>query len=142
MSYHLIYDGNCNLCVTFTKLLSQFDRGQIFDYIPMQEKAVSKLGITEEDCQMGMILIDAEQPQRRWQGSNAAEEIARLLPFGSGFVAAYRSIPGMKWMGDEVYAQVRDNRYSWFGKTKSTYYSDYPFGCNENQCSSDINDSH
>ena len=138
MSYHLIYDGNCNLCVTFTKLLSQFDRGQIFDYTPMQEKKVlSQLGITEEDCQMGMILIDADRPESRWQGSNAAEEIARLLPFGAGFVAAYRSLPGMKWMGDEVYAQVRDNRYSWFGKTESTYSSNYPFGCNENTCSSD-----
>ena len=137
MSYHLIYDGNCNLCVTFTKLLSQFDRGQIFDYVPMQEKAVlSELGITEEDCQMGMILVDADRPKSRWQGSRAAEEIASLLPFGSGFVAAYRSIPGMKWMGDEVYAQVRDNRYSWFGKTESTYYADYPFGCNEDHCSS------
>ena len=75
------------------------------------------------------ILIDGEQPEKRWQGSNAAEEIARLLPLGDVFIAAYRAIPGMKWIGDRSYEQVRDNRYNWFGKTNETYYSDYPFGC-------------
>lgn len=132
MNYHVIYDGNCNLCVTFTKLLAQFDRGQIFDYVPMQDEAtLEQFDITAKDCQMGMILIDGKQPTRRWQGSSAAEEIGRLLPLGDAFVAAYRSIPGMKWIGDRTYEQVRDNRYSWFGKTDSTYYSDYPFGCND-----------
>ena len=130
MSYHVIYDGNCNLCVTFTKLLAQFDEGQIFDYTPMQNEAVLKqFNVTAEDCEMGMILIDSKQPMKRWQGSNAVEEIARLLPLGDALIAAYRSIPGMKWMGDRTYEQVRDNRYSWFGKTDSTYYADYPFGC-------------
>jgi predicted DCC family thiol-disulfide oxidoreductase YuxK len=32
-------------------------------------------------------------------------------------------------MGDRVYEQVRDNRYSWFGKRSSTYQSAYPVGC-------------
>ena len=132
MSYHVIYDGNCNLCVTFAKLLAQFDRGKIFSYTPMQNKAVlTQFGITAEDCNLGMILIDRDRPTQRWQGSSAAEEIARLLPLGDTFIAAYRSIPGMKWFGDRAYEEVRDNRYSWFGKTDSTYYSDYPFGCND-----------
>ena len=132
MRYHVIYDGNCNLCVTFTKLLAQFDRGQLFDYIPMQDETTLKeFGITEEDCNLGMILIDRAQPEIRWQGSNAAEEIARLLPLGDAFVSAYRAIPGMKWIGDRSYEQIRNNRYSWFGKTDKTYYSDYPFGCKD-----------
>jgi predicted DCC family thiol-disulfide oxidoreductase YuxK len=130
MSYHVIYDGNCNLCVSFTKLLEQFDRGELFDYTPMQDLAtLQQFGITEQDCDLGMILIDGNQPEKRWQGSNAAEEIVKLLPLGDAFIAAYRSIPGMKWLGDKTYEQVRDNRYSWFGQTNTTYYSDYPFGC-------------
>lgn len=136
MNYHVVYDGNCNLCVTFTKLLAQFDRGQLFDYIPMQDIAtLEQFGITEQDCYLGMILINANQPEKRWQGSNAAEEIARLLPLGDAFVAAYRNIPGMKWLGDKTYEQVRDNRYSWFGQTENTYYSDYPFGCQQKSSS-------
>ena len=130
MKYHVIYDGNCNLCTNFTKLLEQFDRGQLFDYIPMQDRQkLAEFDITAQDCEMGMILIDGKQPNRRWQGSEAAEEITNLLPFGDALIAAYRAIPGVKWTGDRAYEQIRDNRYNWFGKRDSTYYSTYPFGC-------------
>jgi predicted DCC family thiol-disulfide oxidoreductase YuxK len=130
MKYHVIYDGNCNLCVTFTQLLEQFDRGTIFDYTPMQDEAtLQRFGITPDDCQMGMILVDAKNSECRWQGSDAVEEITRLLPMGEAFIAAYRALPGVKWLGDRTYEQVRDNRYQWFGKRESTYYSAYPIGC-------------
>jgi predicted DCC family thiol-disulfide oxidoreductase YuxK len=130
MKYHVIYDGNCNLCVTLVQLLENLDKGQLFDYIPMQdEEALTAFGVTSQDCEMGMILIDATSPKRRWQGSDAAEEIGRLLPAGDVFVSAYRAIPGVKWMGDRIYEQVRDNRYSLFGKRSSIYKSAYPIGC-------------
>ena len=120
MKYHVIYDSKCNLCTTFAKLLKQFDREEIFDYIPMQdESTLAKFDITPTGCQAGMILIDANQPDKRWQGSDAAEEIARLLPLGEPFIAAYRAIPGMKWLGDRSYEQIRDNRYEWFGEKES-----------------------
>lgn len=130
MKYHVVYDGKCNLCTTFAQLLEQFDRGNIFDYIPMQdEQTLAQFDITTEDCTAGMILINAQQPKQRWQGSEAAEEITRLLPLGDAFIVAYRAIPGMKWLGDRSYAQIRDNRYQWFGKRDDTYQSSYPFSC-------------
>ena len=130
MKYHVIYDGNCNLCVTLVQLLENLDKGQLFDYISMQdEENLNSFGITPQDCEMGMILIDAQASERRWQGSDAAEEIGRILPMGDVFVSAYRAMPGMKWVGDRIYEQVRDNRYSWFGKRSSTYKSAYPLGC-------------
>ncbi|MDJ0680385.1 MAG: DCC1-like thiol-disulfide oxidoreductase family protein [Xenococcaceae cyanobacterium MO_167.B52] len=135
MQYHVIYDGNCNLCVTFTQLLEKFDQGNIFSYIPMQNESVlAEFGITSEDCNMGMILIDGNQTDRRWQGSNAAEEIANLLPLGNIFITAYRALPGIKDIGDQAYEQIRDNRYNWFGKRENTYNSAYPFGCNTKSC--------
>lgn len=133
MNYHVIYDGNCNLCVTFTQLLEKFDRGNLFDYIPMQDKKnLQSFNITARDCEMGMILIDADNPQNRWQGSNAAEEIINLLPMGKAFIIAYRALPGAKLIGDKTYEQMRDNRYQWFGKRDSTYHSSYPIGCQAN----------
>lgn len=130
MKYHVIYDGNCNLCVTFTQLLETFDRGSIFDYTPMQDEVtLRRFGIDADACKMGMILIDGNNLERRWQGSDAAEEIVRLLPMGEVFIATYRALPGMKWFGDRTYEQVRDNRYEWFGKRDSTYHSTYPIGC-------------
>ena len=130
MKYNVIYDGTCNLCVTLVQLLENLDQGQRFEYIPMQDlEQLSRFGITSGDCEMGMILIDGNTPQRRWQGSDAAEEIGRILPGGEVVVAAYRAMPGMKWMGDRVYEQVRDNRYTLFGKRPTTYKSAYPVGC-------------
>jgi predicted DCC family thiol-disulfide oxidoreductase YuxK len=127
MVYHIVYDGNCNLCVTLVQLLEQLDRGQQFRYVPMQDLDVlSTYGITTQHCELGMILVNADQPEQRWQGSEAAEQIGQLLPGGQLFVEAYRRIPNLKEMGDQVYAEVRDNRYDWFGRRASTYRSPYP----------------
>ncbi|MBE9197806.1 MULTISPECIES: DCC1-like thiol-disulfide oxidoreductase family protein [unclassified Nodularia (in: cyanobacteria)] len=132
MNYHLIYDGNCNLCVTLVQLLENLDQGNLFRYTPMQDKqTLRQWGVTPQDCEQGMILIDANAPSRRWQGSEAAEEIRRLLPMGSLFVEAYRTLPGMKWVGDRFYEQIRDNRYTLFGKRGSTYQSVY---CADGSC--------
>lgn len=132
--YHVIYDGNCNLCTNLVKLLEQFDQGQQFDYLPMQDQAgLERFGITPADCEMGMILINAEAPEQRWQGSDAAEKIGELLPAGAPMIAAYRSLPGVKWLGDQVYTQIRDHRYALFGKRDSTYYSGFPT-CDSGNC--------
>ena len=121
MKYQVVYDSRCNLCSNFARLLKQFDREQTFTYIPMQDRAtLANYGITPNDCEAGMILIDNKNPQKQWQGSEAAEEIARLLPLGEAFVAAYRAIPGMKWLGNRSYEQIRDNRYEWFGERENS----------------------
>jgi predicted DCC family thiol-disulfide oxidoreductase YuxK len=134
MNYYVIYDGNCNLCVTLVQLLENLDQGKLFRYASMQDAQIlGQWGITPADCEMGMILIDANTPTRRWQGSDAAEEIGRLLPMGSIFVDAYRALPGVKWVGDRFYEQIRDNRYTLFGKRSNTYTS--PF-CVDETCQS------
>ena len=145
MSYYAIYDGNCNLCVTFVQQLEQIDsvqqrlrqRGKLFQYIPMQDKqTLAKFGVSEDDCQQGMMLINAEDLTQRWQGSEAAEAIGKLLPGVSLAIDLYRWIPGLKWLGDRGYVQMRDNRYHWFGKRARTYFSDDRFeSCEEGKCS-------
>ena len=130
MTDHVIYDGNCNLCVTLVQLLENLDQGQQFQYIPMQDQAgLSQFELTSTDCELGMILVDGNNPQRRWQGSDAAEEIGKRLPGGELFVIAYRTLPGLKWMGDRIYEQIRDHRYTIFGQRSTTYHSAYPSCC-------------
>jgi predicted DCC family thiol-disulfide oxidoreductase YuxK len=134
MVYHVIYDGNCNLCVNSVKLLEQFDQGQQFLYAPMQDHAtLAQFGITPSDCELGIILIDGANPEQRWQGTAAIEAIGNLLPIGNLFVEAYRLLPGVKWAGDRLYEQVRDNRYALFGKRDTIYQSAYPI-CSEADC--------
>jgi predicted DCC family thiol-disulfide oxidoreductase YuxK len=130
MKKQVIYDGNCHLCVNLVQVLEKIDQGSQFEYAPMQDQlTLQRLGITAQDCEMGMILIDPNPPYTQWQGSAAAEEIGKLLPLGNAFVVAYRLMPGVKWLGDRTYEQVRDHRYQLFGKRDSTYYSGHPIGC-------------
>jgi predicted DCC family thiol-disulfide oxidoreductase YuxK len=130
MTYYVIYDGNCNLCTSLVQLLETIDRGSLFQYAPMQaEDTLKRWDITPSNCELGMIVIDASAPERRWQGSAAAEKIGELLPLGAVFVTAYRLLPGLKWAGDRIYEQIRDNRYSWFGKRDTTYNSTYLVDC-------------
>jgi predicted DCC family thiol-disulfide oxidoreductase YuxK len=134
--FYVIYDGNCNLCSNLVQLLEGFDRGKLFSYAPMQdESTLQRFGITADDCQLGMLLIDAAHPERRWQGSAAAEEISRLLPAGQAVIDLYRAIPGVKWGGDRLYEQIRDNRYTLFGKRSETYQTAYPI-CDSGACHS------
>lgn len=127
MKYTVVYDGQCHLCSNLVQVLERLDRGDRFQYLPMQDEAgLAQFQITPEDCELGMILIDNADPKRRWQGSDAAEEIGRLLPLGNLFVTTYRSLPGLKWVGDRVYEQVRDNRYALFGRRSQTYQTAYP----------------
>lgn len=131
--YHVIYDGNCNLCVTFTQLLENFDKGNLFNYIPMQNiEVLEQLKVTSTDCELGMMLINSNNLNERWQGSLAAEKIMELLPNGQLFINTYRAIPSLKWLGDNSYLQIRDNRYKWFGSRKKTYYSTYGLSCKNN----------
>jgi len=132
--YAVIYDGNCNLCVTLVRFLEQLDRGDQFRYVPMQDDATLKQWhITSTDCEAGMILLNLEQPEQRWQGSDAAEEIGRLLPMGAAFVQAYRSLPGAKSAGDGFYRFIRDQRYNLFGQRDAVYESEYQ--CESDRCS-------
>jgi len=133
MTYTVIYDGNCNLCTTLVQVLERLDHGDRFHYLPMQDQKIQDYGITSQDCEQGMILLNDTTPAQRWQGSDAAEEIGRLLPLGEVFVNLYRSLPGPKWLGDQIYEQVRDNRYAWFGKRSQTYQSTYPT-CKTDTC--------
>ena len=132
--YCVIYDGDCNLCVSLVRLLEGFDQGRQFQYVPMQDTAtLAGYAITPTNCEGGMSLLDIQAPDRRWQGSAAAEEIGRLLPLGNGFVQAYRALPGVKSVGDQIYAFVRDRRYDIFGKRDQRYDSAYPL-CADGHC--------
>jgi predicted DCC family thiol-disulfide oxidoreductase YuxK len=51
---------------------------------------------------------------------------------GAIFVEAYRALPGMKWVGDRTYEQIRDHRYRLFGQRSSTYRSAY--SCDTGAC--------
>jgi hypothetical protein len=42
------------------------------------------------------------------------------------WLALYRNFPGLKFLGDRGYEQIRDHRYEWFGRRNTLYLSAYP----------------
>ncbi|MCS7031230.1 MAG: DCC1-like thiol-disulfide oxidoreductase family protein [Gloeomargarita sp. SKYG116] len=120
--YLIIYDGRCQLCSGWAAALYNIERGRWLRYLPMQdEAALRQWGVAPDDCQQGMILIDTHQPERRWQGTAALEQLASFIPGVAPLVAVYRQIPGLKALGDACYAQIRDHRYEWFGERPDVY---------------------
>ena len=47
------------------------------------------------------------------------------------FLYAYRAFPGLKQVGDKLYAQIRNRRYELFGQRATTYTSSF---CSESNC--------
>ncbi|MBW4697333.1 MAG: DUF393 domain-containing protein [Aphanocapsa lilacina HA4352-LM1] len=123
----VIYDGLCNLCVNLVQWLEGLDEGRQFRYVPMQDQTgLERYEVAPGQCEAGMILIDPGPPERRYQGSAAAEEIARRMPGGEAVIAVYRSVPGLSELGDGCYVRIRDHRYDWFGRRSEIYCSTYP----------------
>lgn len=120
----VIYDGNCNLCTTFVKLMEQVEGGKLFRYVPLQrEEALRSLGIDPLEMAQGVVLLEGEG---KYQGMAAIERISQLLPGFSFLVELYHQIPGVKALVTSGYAWVRDHRYQLFGQCP-TYESQYPF---------------
>ncbi|MCS6782238.1 MAG: DCC1-like thiol-disulfide oxidoreductase family protein [Gloeomargarita sp. SKYBB_i_bin120] len=121
-SYLIIYDGRCRLCSGWVAALYTLEQGRWLRYLPMQdETALAAWGVTPADCDQGVILIDGNQPERRWQGTAALEQLATLIPGMEPLVALYQQLPGLKALGDACYAQIRDHRYEWFGTREEVY---------------------
>jgi predicted DCC family thiol-disulfide oxidoreductase YuxK len=87
MTYNVIYDGNCNLCVTLVQFLENLDKGQLFQYIPMQDKRLESLWNTPQDCEMGDDLIDGDQVRDDGRVAMQLKKLA-FVPMGSAFVDA------------------------------------------------------
>jgi len=135
MAYLVIYDGDCNLCTGLVQLLEKLDQGKTFVYSPMQNVAVLvQFQLAIADLALGVMLIDLDRPEMRWQGTSAIEEIAKLLPHGAPFVNLYRQIKPIKWLGDRTYEQIRDYRYNLFGRRSQTFVSEYAPVCRGDRC--------
>jgi predicted DCC family thiol-disulfide oxidoreductase YuxK len=134
-NYTVIYDGECNLCSNLVQGLEARDRGKTFQYLPMQDlEGLRVYGISAQDCEAGMILIHEQDRSQRWQGSAAAEEIARIDALSRPLAELYRAVPGIKWLGDRLYVQIRDHRYALFGRRSHLYQSAYPVKQNAPDC--------
>lgn len=113
------------MCVTLVQALERWDQGGQFVYTPMQDARIfDHFALTPQNCTLGLFLVDLDQPEVRWQGAAAVEEIGRRL---HAWIDLYRALPGFQTVGEGLYGLVRDTRYALWGRRDQTYWSCYPW---------------
>jgi predicted DCC family thiol-disulfide oxidoreductase YuxK len=113
----LIFDGECNLCNNWVKLVLRFDKKQRFKFCSLQSEQGRKLigdQISLETLPQTVVLIENE---KLYTHSTAALRVVQQLAFPVSMLVVFKIIPVK--VRDVVYNWIARNRYKWFGKQQS-----------------------
>lgn len=113
----LIFDGECNLCNTWVKLVLRFDKKQRFKFCSLQSEIGRKLigdKISLETLPVTVVLIENE---KLYTHSTAALRVVQHLAFPVSMLVVFKIIPVK--VRDGIYNWIARNRYKWFGKQQS-----------------------
>ncbi len=113
----LIFDGECNLCNTWVKLVLRFDKKQRFKFCSLQSEIGRKLigdKISLETLPLTVVLIENE---KLYTHSTAALRVVQQLAFPVSMLVVFKIIPVK--VRDGIYNWIARNRYKWFGKQQS-----------------------
>ncbi|MBK9478254.1 MAG: DUF393 domain-containing protein [Bacteroidetes bacterium] len=113
----LIFDGECNLCNTWVKLVLRFDKKQRFKFCSLQSEIGRKLigdKISLETLPVTVVLIENE---KLYTHSTAALRVVQQLAFPVSMLVVFKIIPVK--VRDGIYNWIARNRYKWFGKQQS-----------------------
>lgn len=109
----ILFDGVCNLCNASVNFLIDRDISRSFRYASLQsdtgKELMRKFQKNPEVIDSVVVVKDGKLHTK----SDAALEIASLLPFPYPLSALFRIIP--KFLRDHVYDLIARNRYKWFG---------------------------
>lgn len=109
----ILFDGVCNLCNASVNFLIDRDISRSFRYASLQsdtgKELMRKFQKNPEVIDSVVVVKDGKLLTK----SDAALEIASLLPFPYPLSALFRIIP--KFLRDHVYDLIARNRYKWFG---------------------------
>ncbi len=113
----LIFDGECNLCNNWVKLVLRFDKKQRFKFCSLQSEQGRKLigdQISLETLPQTVVLIEND---KLYTHSTAALRVVQQLAFPVSMLVVFKIIPVK--VRDVVYNWIARNRYKWFGKQQS-----------------------
>jgi predicted DCC family thiol-disulfide oxidoreductase YuxK len=112
--FTLVYDGNCNVCGRFVRLIERWDRRSEVETIPSQHRCVAARfpWIPSEAYAEAVQLIGPGG--RTSQGAEAIEDLLRILPRG-WLIGWVFKVP--------LIGRLADKLYRWFARNR------YRFGC-------------
>ena len=117
MNYPLVlFDGVCNLCNRAVDFILKRDPKKRFRFVAIQSEAgqflMGRFNVPAETDSVILIVGGSVYTQ-----SEAALEIARLLPFPWRMAVVLKIIP--ENIRNRMYRWIAKNRYKWFGKKKT-----------------------
>lgn len=104
--YLLLYDGECSLCVGFSKAVRRWDRRKRIDLVPFDDPRVRSIapGMSEETLRRSFHLAFPDGRIR--SGSQAMPDLLSLLPGWKTVGWLLRHLPGALWLSEQLYAWI------------------------------------
>ncbi len=112
----ILIDGYCNLCNGTVKFIQKRDRNKLFHYVSLESEK-GKLLIKKFNISTQVDSVVFINKNQAFIKSDAAIEIARLLPFPWKIATLFKLFP--KSWRDGIYDIIANKRYRWFGKTET-----------------------
>ncbi len=112
----ILIDGYCNLCNGTVKFIQKRDRNKLFHYVSLESEK-GKLLIKKFNISTQVDSVVFINKNQAFIKSDAAIEIARLLPFPWKIATLFKLFP--KSWRDGIYDTIAKKRYRWFGKTET-----------------------
>ncbi len=106
----IYYDATCILCNNSIQIIKKFDRGNNFEFIPLQ---FSGKFIKGDNCS-GFESIILREKNQIFQKSDAVFRIIKYLKSPVSWLYVFIVIP--KVLRDWIYDFIAKNRFKWFGR--------------------------
>lgn len=110
----IFFDGVCNLCNWFVRVLIKFDKKRILRYSNLQSgfaKSIESLKPFISEPFESVIFYTGDNIYKK---SDAVIEIFKLLPLPWKYFGIIRLLP--KWLRDKFYELIAQKRYRIFGR--------------------------
>lgn len=102
----VVWDDGCGFCAGWVRWFRRLDWLRVLRFVPRSELAGAGLPVGEDDAARALQLIG---PRRVRTGFSAVVGIAELLPVSFLWAPVFR-VPGIRAIGDSVYARVAARR--------------------------------
>jgi predicted DCC family thiol-disulfide oxidoreductase YuxK len=110
----ILFDGFCNLCSTWVRVLHRLDRKQVFQFAPLQSPEIQAMisrASPEPPAADSVLYLEKGD---FYQKSEAVLRILGALSFPWNLFRIFMVIP--RPIRDRIYDFVARHRYRWFGK--------------------------
>lgn len=121
----IFFDGNCNLCNGFIRLLLKLDKKKIFRYLTLNSENLERLPQLKDYLISPIQTVILYHKNNLFTQSDAVIEIIRNLNYPWKFFTIIKFVP--KKLRDWFYQIISRNRYKIFGRSDNCELPDKSF---------------